>query len=67
MMSKATEQLAVSFEFFPPKPGESGDGFWRTIRKLETVAPRFGLQMRSHGNFHRGPSSKLCGAGADRI
>jgi methylenetetrahydrofolate reductase (NADPH) len=34
-------QLAVSFEFFPPKPGDPGEGFWRTIRKLETVAPRF--------------------------
>jgi methylenetetrahydrofolate reductase (NADPH) len=40
-MSEASNRLAVSFEFFPPKPGESGDGFWRTIRKLETVAPRF--------------------------
>jgi methylenetetrahydrofolate reductase (NADPH) len=35
------DQLAVSFEFFPPKPGDPGEGFWRTIRKLETVAPRF--------------------------
>ena len=34
-------QLAVSFEFFPPKPGDPGEAFWRTIRKLETVAPRF--------------------------
>ncbi|MBL8893019.1 MAG: methylenetetrahydrofolate reductase [NAD(P)H] [Rhizobiales bacterium] len=41
MMAKTTEPLAVSFEFFPPKSGESGDAFWRTIRKLETVAPRF--------------------------
>jgi methylenetetrahydrofolate reductase (NADPH) len=32
--------ISVSFEFFPPKP-EAEDGFWRTIAKLETVAPRF--------------------------
>lgn len=35
------DEIAVSFEFFPPKPGDSGETFWRTIRKLETVAPRF--------------------------
>ncbi len=33
--------ITVSFEFFPPKGGEAEAGFWRTIAKLETVAPRF--------------------------
>jgi len=40
-MVEAGDKLSVSFEFFPPKPGDSGDAFWRTIRKLEPVAPRF--------------------------
>ena len=33
--------ITVSFEFFPPKGGEAEAGFWRTIAKLETVAPQF--------------------------
>jgi methylenetetrahydrofolate reductase (NADPH) len=33
--------IAVSFEFFPPKPGEASDTFWRTIGKLEAIKPRF--------------------------
>lgn len=33
--------LEVSFEFFPPKPGEGADGFWRTIGRLESIKPRF--------------------------
>ena len=33
--------IEVSFEFFPPKPGEPEHSFWRTIAKLETVSPRF--------------------------
>ena len=32
--------ISVSFEFFPPK-AEAEESFWRTIAKLETVAPRF--------------------------
>ena len=31
----------VSFEFFPPKAGDSGEGFWRAVRKLETIDPAF--------------------------
>ncbi|MDE2383216.1 MAG: methylenetetrahydrofolate reductase [NAD(P)H] [Alphaproteobacteria bacterium] len=34
-------KLAVSFEFFPPKNEEAEAGLWRTLRKLETVQPRF--------------------------
>lgn len=35
-----TSGITVSFEFFPPKT-EADDSFWRTIAKLETVAPSF--------------------------
>jgi methylenetetrahydrofolate reductase (NADPH) len=31
----------ISFEFFPPKPGEAEESFWRTIRRLEPIAPAF--------------------------
>jgi len=34
-------QITVSFEFFPPKPGEAADNFWRTLSKLEAIRPRF--------------------------
>ncbi len=33
--------LTVSFEFFPPKAGDAEDGFWRTVRRLETIEPAF--------------------------
>ena len=33
--------ITVSFEFFPPKPGEAEASFWRTIAKLEQVHPSF--------------------------
>ena len=33
--------LTVSFEFFPPKPGEAEQNFWRTIARLESVNPQF--------------------------
>ena len=36
-----TSPIDVSFEFFPPKPGEAADSFWRTIGKLESMKPRF--------------------------
>ncbi len=35
-----TSGITVSFEFFPPK-GDGDESFWRTIAKLETVAPQF--------------------------
>jgi methylenetetrahydrofolate reductase (NADPH) len=35
-----TSGITVSFEFFPPK-NQADDAFWRTIRKLETVKPKF--------------------------
>ena len=36
-----TSGITVSFEFFPPKPGDAEAPFWRTIAKLETVSPSF--------------------------
>jgi methylenetetrahydrofolate reductase (NADPH) len=36
-----SNEISVSFEFFPPKPGEASDNFWQAIRKLEQVSPRF--------------------------
>jgi methylenetetrahydrofolate reductase (NADPH) len=33
--------ITVSFEFFPPKGGETDDAFWRTIKKLEPINPKF--------------------------
>ncbi len=41
MTSSAAGGITVSFEFFPPKPGEAETAFWRTIAKLETVKPAF--------------------------
>jgi methylenetetrahydrofolate reductase (NADPH) len=36
-----TGQLKVSFEFFPPKPGEAEETFWRTVKRLESISPDF--------------------------
>ncbi len=36
-----SSSIEVSFEFFPPKPGEAEQCFWRTIAKLKAVCPRF--------------------------
>jgi methylenetetrahydrofolate reductase (NADPH) len=36
-----TAEISVSFEFFPPKAGEASEAFWKTIRKLEQIEPRF--------------------------
>lgn len=35
-----TSGISVSFEFFPPK-SQDDESFWRTIARLETVAPQF--------------------------
>ena len=39
--AEETSPISVSFEFFPPKPGETEQTFWRTLAKLETINPRF--------------------------
>ena len=31
----------VSFEFFPPKPGEPSEQFWKVIKRLEEMKPLF--------------------------
>ncbi|HEY7750178.1 MAG TPA: methylenetetrahydrofolate reductase [NAD(P)H] [Aestuariivirgaceae bacterium] len=33
--------LEVSFEFFPPKTAEAQQVFWQTVKRLESVKPRF--------------------------
>lgn len=34
-------RIRVSFEFFPPKDGAGEEVFWRTVRRLEPLAPDF--------------------------
>ena len=36
-----TNDITVSFEFFPPKSGDAETSFWSTIAKLEKVLPQF--------------------------
>jgi methylenetetrahydrofolate reductase (NADPH) len=35
------KNLRVSFEFFPPKPGDTEESFWAAVRKLEQINPDF--------------------------
>ncbi len=41
LTAAAGDDVSVSFEFFPPRNPESGEQFWRTLRRLEPLAPRF--------------------------
>jgi methylenetetrahydrofolate reductase (NADPH) len=41
IMTILPSKLSVSFEFFPPKPGEPEVSFWRALRRLELIAPQF--------------------------
>ena len=41
MTAPAEQPLKVSFEFFPPKTPEMEDQLWRSIRRLEPLAPAF--------------------------
>jgi len=36
-----SDDIQVSFEFFPPKAAEGNEGFWQAIHKLEKISPRF--------------------------
>lgn len=54
--------LAISFEFFPPKSPEMEARLWQTIKQLEPLAPRFvsvtygadgGTRERTHGTVAR--------------
>ena len=37
----ATEDLAVSFEFFPPKTEKMEETLWQAVNRLEPLSPRF--------------------------
>lgn len=39
--STGSSDLRISFEFFPPKAGDTEAGFWQTVRRLETIQPDF--------------------------
>src|SRR5579871_2577827 len=41
LTAAAGGDVSVSFEFFPPRNPESGEQFWRTLRRLEPLSPRF--------------------------
>ena len=61
--SKDSESdLAISFEFFPPKTAAMEGRLWETIKKLEPLDPRFvsvtygadgGTRARTHGTVTR--------------
>jgi methylenetetrahydrofolate reductase (NADPH) len=36
-----SENLRVSFEFFPPKGGDAEEPFWTAVKKLEQIQPDF--------------------------
>jgi methylenetetrahydrofolate reductase (NADPH) len=40
-LSTSEADVAVSFEFFPPRSPEAGEQLWRTLRQLEPLGPRF--------------------------
>lgn len=40
-MTKGSRGITVSFEFFPPRPGDAEIAFWQTIRRLEPIKPSF--------------------------
>ncbi|HKS04982.1 MAG TPA: methylenetetrahydrofolate reductase [NAD(P)H] [Gemmatimonadaceae bacterium] len=41
MATPLTEPFSVSFEFFPPNTPEMEETLWRSIKRLEPLAPRF--------------------------
>ena len=49
-----TNDITVSFEFFPPKPGDAETSFWSTIAKLEKVHPQFVSVTYGAGGTTRG-------------
>lgn len=40
-LQHAPENIAVSFEFFPPKSEKAEENLWESVRRLETVHPKF--------------------------
>lgn len=41
MATPLTEPFSISFEFFPPNTPEMEETLWRSIKRLEPLAPRF--------------------------
>jgi methylenetetrahydrofolate reductase (NADPH) len=41
LISRSAADVAVSFEFFPPKTTDAEVGFWQAVRRLETLRPSF--------------------------
>jgi methylenetetrahydrofolate reductase (NADPH) len=41
MATPLTDPLSISFEFFPPNTPEMEETLWRSIKRLEPLAPRF--------------------------
>ena len=41
LFATARGDIAVSFEFFPPKTGKMADTLWESIKTLEPLGPRF--------------------------
>jgi methylenetetrahydrofolate reductase (NADPH) len=53
-VSDEFSSITVSFEFFPPKPGEAEQSFWNTIAKLVAVRPHFVSVTYGAGGTTRG-------------
>jgi len=80
--SSTLQPFAVSFEFFPPNTPEMEETLWRSIKRLEPLAPRFvsvtygaggGTRERTHRTVARilsetslVPAAHLTCAGAGR-
>jgi len=41
LAAAGADDVAVSFEFFPPRNPDAGEQFWRALRRLEVLSPRF--------------------------
>ena len=55
---------SISFEFFPPKTPEAEASLWQTVRKLETLNPKFVSVTYGAGGTTRdrslGTLARLC-------
>jgi methylenetetrahydrofolate reductase (NADPH) len=62
MAPRPLHPLSISFEFFPPKSDEMEEALWRSIKRLEPLAPSFvsvtygaggGTRERTHNTVRR--------------